>query len=65
VEHFEMDTYQGMVRGAHQMRQSEIENLLNENLQQEEEEEEEEEAQIAKQSVPESLQKRCAGELAG
>jgi ferritin-like metal-binding protein YciE len=63
VEHFEMDTYQGMVRGAHRMRQSEIENLLNENLQQEEEEEEEE-AQIAKQSVPESLQKRCAGELA-
>jgi ferritin-like metal-binding protein YciE len=62
VEHFEMDTYQGMVRGAHRMRQSEIENLLNENLQQEEEEEE---AQIAKQSVPESLQKRCAGELAG
>jgi ferritin-like metal-binding protein YciE len=61
VEHFEMDTYQGMVRGAHRMRQSEIENLLNENLQQEEEEEE---AQIAKQSVPESLQKRCAGELA-
>ncbi len=52
VEHFEMGAYRGMVTGAQQMGQTEIVNLLNENLQQEEET-----ARIAEESAPELLQK--------
>ena len=52
VEHFEMGCYRGMVTGAQQMGQTQIVNLLNENLQQEEQT-----AQIAEQSAPELLQK--------
>jgi ferritin-like metal-binding protein YciE len=57
VEHFEMGSYRGMVTGAQQMGQTEIVNLLNENLQQEEEA-----ARIAEQSAPELLQKAMQGE---
>lgn len=52
VEHFEMGSYRGMVTGAQQVGQTEIVNLLNENLQQEEEA-----ARIAEQSAPGLLQK--------
>jgi len=51
VEHFEMGSYRGLLTGAEQMEQSEIANLLNENLRQEEET-----ARIAEQSAPELIQ---------
>ncbi len=47
VEHFEMGTYRGLIAGAQQMGQTEILNLLNENLR-----EEEQTAQTAEQSAP-------------
>ena len=58
VEHFEMGSYRGMVTGAQQMGQTEIADLLSENLRQEEAT-----ARIAEQSAPELLQKAMqAGE---
>ncbi len=52
VEHFEMGSYRNLVTGARQMLQSEVVELLQQNLQQEEET-----ARIAERSAPELLQK--------
>jgi ferritin-like metal-binding protein YciE len=52
VEHFEMGSYRGLITGARLMGQTEIVDLLEQNLRQEEET-----AQIAEQSAQELLQK--------
>ncbi len=52
VEHFEVGSYRSLVTGARQMLQSEIVDLLQQNLRQEEET-----ARIAERSAPELLQK--------
>ncbi len=57
VEHFEIGSYRGLITGAQQMGQTEVVNLLNQNLQQEEET-----AQIAEQSAPELIQKAMQSE---
>ena len=57
VEHFEMGSYRGLITGARLMGQTEIVDLLEQNLRQEEET-----AQIAEQSAQELLQKAQQGE---
>ena len=57
VEHFEMGSYRGLITGARLMGQTEILDLLEQNLRQEEET-----AQIAEQSAQELLKKAQQGE---
>jgi ferritin-like metal-binding protein YciE len=57
VEHFEMGSYRALITGARLMGQTEIVDLLEQNLRQEEET-----AQIAEQSAQELLQKAQQGE---
>ena len=57
VEHFEMGSYRGLIPGAQQMGQTEVVNLLNQNLQQEEEA-----AQIAERSAERLIQKAMQSE---
>jgi len=52
VEHFEIASYRGLITGAQQMGQTEIVDLLQQNLRQEEQT-----AQIAEQSAPDLIQK--------